>query len=474
MKQRNQELTLAHPYYILSIIAFMLLLDFALRIYLPDIYTLRHNLIPIIGMGSIFVLLITIINFRLSIILFIFVAPLVNYYVPSFPFYFTPSDAYIIVLVVVYVVRLAIGRESGLRKTFLDRTIFLLLLWLLLSSVNTDSLFKSMKEFVKWVEFFIFAYYLFASVIRTRNMLNIVIHTIALVSGLVSLQGIYQYLSSGDTGMRIYSTFGHFNALGAFLAMTTTLIFNLIVTENSRRTKLLYSMFLGLNVVGLLLTFSRGAWIGCIVGIVISAQIRGMVNFIKYFSVLIVFMIIFSLFAPERYLGRVASIPKISDEASTTRIEQYNVAMNTIMAYPILGVGLGNMPRYVTDVYDEPTYGEIHNIFLHVGSESGLPAMLLVLWIFISFYIHIIRTISRTEDHYYYSLYIALFSSIVAFGIVNMFAYMFVRGPIIFFVMFLGIYQAALFVEENEPRDTEWVNLLSSVDMNRPTMRMDL
>lgn len=473
VNQQTRDISLTSIYVILAILAFLMAMNLMLDIYTPDIRTFRSSLPMIIGVGSIIVLGITAFNFRLSVALFVFVIPLANYHIPNMPFHFTSTDAYLIVLVIVYFIRYLMGKEPGLQKTFLDRTIFLFLLWILISSFNTPNMSKSMREFVKMAECLLFCYLLISSVVRTRRMLEVMIQVILLVSALVSIHGIYQYLSLGDYNMRIKGSFGHFNALGAYLAMTTTFLFNLQVSTKNRRTKILYSIYLVLNVIALLLSFSRGAWIGCIIGIVISAQMKGMVNFIKYFSGLIVFIILFSLFSPERYLWRAASIPKITDAASKSRLEQYEIALEVISNYPVLGIGLGNMQNFATEVYSNPTLGEIHNLFLHIGSESGLPAMLLLLWIFGHFFIHIIRKISITENYFYYSAYLAIFSAIVSFAILNMFAYMFVRGPFMFFALLLGLYSACLYVEKNEPKDTEWINLLSSVNNKRPKMKMD-
>lgn len=418
-------------------------------------------------------LIVSIVNFRLSLLALIYVAPIAIYYVPGLPFYFTLGDAYLLVLVVVFFIRMITGSEGSIPKTPLDRTIFFFVLLSFLSLINARDIEKGVFELIQTLEYLVFAYYLFTAALHNRITIKAVTDTITLGGTMISAYGIIEYFTNGGGSYRITGTFGNFNAMGAFLAMTTSFIFNLAVSEKDKLKKTMLLICLFTNFVALIMTFSRGSWIGVIIGIVLSAQLKGMVNFVKYFSLAFVLLVILSLTVPTtQYTERFTSISKVSDDASLRRLRQFQIAYDIMTTYPILGVGITSNTDYVYEVYGEPQNAEIHNLFLHIACERGIPAMLLLAWLFISFGLDVIKRISRTDDQFFINLYVALFAAVVSFAAVNFFAYMLIRGPAMYFAILLGLYQAAANVQDHEPKDVEWSKFLSSVNLKRPTMRM--
>lgn len=424
--------------------------------------------------GSLAVIVFSFVRFRFSILVFIFIAPLAVHSLPGIPFFFTYGDAYIIILVLVWFFRMVFGHEQVMRGTILDRLIFIFVALSLFSIINSRDTSAAFRELIQTLEYFVFCYYLFVMAINRRSMLNAVIYAVVACGALVSIYGILQYGRMGGHESRIVGTFGHFNAMGAFLSMMIVFSFNLAITEKDRRARIFFYAALVLNVLAILLTFSRGAWIAVILGIVVSAWIRGMAQFLKIFTIVVGALAIMSVVAPPRYIARLATVPKIEDMASKNRLRQWEIAYETITTYPLLGVGLTSNGAHVTEKYDEPASGEIHNLFLHIGSERGLPAMVVLLSIFGLFYVNCIRRISRTEDPFYHSIYVALFAALVAFGVVNLFAYQFIRGLGLFFAMFLGMYSAAVYIEENEPGQAEWADMLSTLEVKRPRLEMGM
>jgi putative inorganic carbon (hco3(-)) transporter len=451
------------------------LLNYSMQfITIVDQESLKSIINGIMLVGSVAVVFLAAASFELSLVVFIFVAPLTIYNVPGLDFFFTYGDAYLIVLVFIWISRLAFGRERPLTKTFLDRLIFLFILLSLLASIKSRGSAGAVKELVQTLEYLVFCYYLFSMAVNRRNVLDGVVYAIVICGGLIAAYGIFQYVKMGGGEVRTTGTFGHFNAMGTFMAMMTTFLFNLVITEEGRWKKYLYYGILFLDIVALMMTFSRGAWIGTIVAVIISAQIRGMVQFIRIFALVVVVFLVIALVAPSRYMGRIASVPRVEDTSSKTRLVEWKIASETISAFPLLGVGIDNNAYWVTEKYNEYSYGEIHNLFLHIGSERGAPAMFILIGIFVYFFIHIYRRIGGTEDKYFFSLYLALFTAVLSFGIVNIFAYQLIRGLGLFFAIFLGLYNAAMYIEKNEPAESKWAEMLSTLESKRPLSRMGL
>ncbi|MFC1474844.1 O-antigen ligase family protein [bacterium] len=475
MERAETNITPGTVYKIAAVVVTLYITNFIFGMVSPQSLRSGNSIVYMIFAGGVVVTLISILNFELALIIFIFAAPVVAYHVPGLNYFMTPSDAFLVIIAVVYFLRMSTGRERGFSSTILDKPIFYFILLSILSMINTNVFSEGAMELIQTFEYFVICYYIFSLSVNRRNVLETLFMAIMIVGFLVSVHGIVQYWTMGRGDTRITGTFAHFNAMGTFMAMATTFTFARATTEKDPRRRIFFFMILFLNILALLLSFSRGAWIGTVVGIVIIAWIRGMVNFLKYFSVIFVFLILLSLFVPStRYTERFRSISNISDVSSQSRLNQYEIVYDTIITYPLLGVGLANNKHYVRKKYNAPESSEIHNLFFHIAIERGVPAAFTLLLMFMIFYWDIIKRIGRTKDEYYKSIYLALMAVMIAFGMTNMFAYMLIRGPALFFAMFLGLYQATIYVEENEPKSVEWARLLSSVDLKRPTMRMGL
>ncbi len=418
--------------------------------------------------------LVAILNFELAVIILIFLSPLAVYTFPGLKFFLTLSDVYLVILVFLMFVRSNLRRERGIPSTHLNRIIFVLIALTVLSMINSRDMLSGYTNLIQTLEFFVFAYFLIVVAVYKRGVLDAIIYAIVIVSALVSIQGILQYIQLGGGDARVFGVLGHFNATGSYLAMNLVFTFNLALGQKELKTKYFYYAIIILNTAALLMTFSRGAWIATILGIVLSAQIRGMIQFIRAFALIVVAITVLAVAAPPQYIGRLYSVPRVADEASLSRLRQYEIAVDTISKYPLLGVGLGSNLEYVTLVYNEPQNSEIHNLFLHIGSERGVPAMIALVAIFVSFFVNIVRRIGRTKDPFFYSFYIALFAAVVAFATVNMFAYQLLRGLGIPFAIFLALFPAATYIEDNAPAETEWAGMLSSLDLKRHHIEMGI
>jgi len=233
--------------------------------------------------------------------------------------------------------------------------------------------------------------------------------------------------------------------------MMLPLTFNMSLTEKRRGRRLMYITALIVGVGAILFTFSRGAWIGVLCGLLLAGWLRGMNQFIKYFSVGIILLITVSVFIPkqlERFTGRAASITEINDKSTQSRLDQYKMSLEIMVKSPLLGTGVGQVPAYASK-RGTPSLGEIHNLFLQIGAERGVPAMFAIIAVFFIYYRTISRRIFQTKSSYFRDMYITNVSVMVSFLVVNLTAYQLLRGLGIFLGIFLGMAAALLRIEEH-------------------------
>ena len=134
--------------------------------------------------------------------------------------------------------------------------------------------------------------------------------------------------------------------------------------------------------VALVLSFTRSAWLALLVGglyLLASAKPRAL-------ALVPVAAAALYFWGPAGLQERIRSI---RPEANQSRIVMWRTGLNMVAAHPLLGVGPERVgPRFAEfrpeDVEELPPgfYGHLHNLYIHYAAERGVPAALIVLWLF--------------------------------------------------------------------------------------------
>ncbi|MDE0262119.1 MAG: O-antigen ligase family protein [Bryobacterales bacterium] len=134
--------------------------------------------------------------------------------------------------------------------------------------------------------------------------------------------------------------------------------------------------------VALVLSFTRSAWLALLAGglyLLAGAKPRTLA-LVPVAAVALYFC------GPSGLQERIRSI---RPEANHARILMWRTGLNMIAAHPLLGVGPERVgPRFEEfqpeGVEELPPgfYGHLHNLYIHYAAERGLPAALIVLWLF--------------------------------------------------------------------------------------------
>jgi O-antigen ligase len=184
---------------------------------------------------------------------------------------------------------------------------------------------------------------------------------------------------------RVGGTLGSPNTLALYLGWNLPISLSLLFAPIKRSYKLLLVLpvFL-MGAVLEILTFSRGGWLSLGIGGGISLYwcvLKKVKLKIVTFTLVVGFLTIFLL--TSLILVNPIRERLFEDDygAAKTRIPLMRVALNMISHNPLLGVGLANYTS-VADHYDftsEPINVSfpwpVHNEFLLVGAELGLPAL---------------------------------------------------------------------------------------------------
>jgi putative inorganic carbon (hco3(-)) transporter len=212
---------------------------------------------------------------------------------------------------------------------------------------------------------------------------------------LVSLLGLYQYatnqniITAEESLRRIRGLYGSPNHLGMFLGRALPIAVTLATLGGSgRRRYALAALPIGLGVV---LTFSLGAWVGVAAALVVVAVAHGRKLVLVGGSVAAVLAAISLPFLLS--VERIATHFNFSDGTSFLRLQLWGSALNLIWDHPLAGVGLDNFLYYYRDLgymlpggWREPSLSHPHNLALDFWLSLGLVGLILLLAVLYRFF----------------------------------------------------------------------------------------
>jgi putative inorganic carbon (hco3(-)) transporter len=179
--------------------------------------------------------------------------------------------------------------------------------------------------------------------------------------------------TSGPAGFRVGGSIGSPNNAGAFFAFMTVMAVAVFLQHADRNLRRLALLTILGGLICLLLTFSRGAWIAFVCGMIILLAVHFRA---KRRSILVAFGIVAGLAATvvagsEQVRSRIFADDR---GAAYARIPLMKMAGQVIGDHPVFGVGMNNYP-VVVNQYARTFAGEwvssVHNKYLLVWAETG-------------------------------------------------------------------------------------------------------
>lgn len=198
--------------------------------------------------------------------------------------------------------------------------------------------------------------------------------------------------------LRAYGSFPHPNILGGFLAVSLLALlvwyWHLYAAEKVSVKEVVY-VFLSYMIVfaGLVVSFSRGAWLGFGVGalLILLSVLRskgenkkyGLQSFLKLMGASVLIGLFFFITLTPLFTGRVVGDSRLEKKSLDERLVYQNQAVQLLKKNWLTGVGLGNFTAAVHDklvpVLPAYLYQPVHNIYLLTWTEIGVSA--LVFWL---------------------------------------------------------------------------------------------
>ena len=329
-------------------------------------------------------------------------------------------------IIIAFIFKKTITRDFTSFKV--DAKIFWILLILFafnaLSLVNSGPFFlKSLRALVsKWAEYFL----LFVIAIdhfRDRKLIKkffyVFISSGMLVGLSVLSQKLFGFEFLRDRSMLSIGVTGPFenpNSLGAYLVCCLP-AFIAIVGWKWKKKTIVYLVLLVCVILlaSILLAFSRGGWLGFLIGILMLIVLGKR----KKFPVLILSAFLSTLFLFPPFIKRIMF--SFSLFGDSQRYIIWQGAIDMIKENPFLGKGLGTFMDYSSQYVPSMGAYYAHNCYLQIWAESGIFTLIAFLALAGFIVYRGIRISLRNKQDEFGILLAGLTSGIFGFLVVSFF-----------------------------------------------------
>lgn len=295
-------------------------------------------------------------------------------------------------------------RAESTRLTSLGALVLIFGFWTLIttaanSSMDPDWVWATWIEFIKVVALFVFVY---LTVSKRAHIETLVWAIVLAISAYAGMEAVKFVLSGG--AHRIVGRAGVIidrNDLAVAINMCIPLLIYLIETVKHKKLKLGLMVLLGLNLLSIIGTYSRGGFIGlAIVGLFFWARSR--YKFAWALAAVLSLPLLYQ-FAPDDWKERQSTVATAAEEdlSFIGRLWAWKVSALIALDHPITGGGFravmdpGLWARYAADTPDFtpietppiPLYvppKAAHNIYLQVLGDHGFVGLFIFLGILLN------------------------------------------------------------------------------------------
>jgi len=374
----------------------------------------------------------------------------------------TAADLTILLGVIVLLVHTKVVRKERLQPIVVRTPLWI---WLVVGVLGT---LLAIAHGVSWINYvpelkgffyFILATVLCVNVVRSRQMLWAVTGIVVVSAIPTVYAGVRQavtgegalvsYLPNGQTINRVSGGNGLVNQFAYYMLIAFFLSLALALASRRRAVRLFFYGCTLLFLVTIGLTYTRGAWIAGIVGLLVLAVLGGR----RVLAGLVVAVVVAYFLIPSTIWARV----DFSDNSVAERVTFTNTALATLRVYPLTGAGWGaNFSLIGGELVPDFNPGSIpfwHDDYLIVATQVGLPGLAVFIWIWLALAVAVIRARRRAPPgplRTYLFVMTAALAAMLTQPLTDMFFWRDDSGPLVWLVV--GLICSAINLVDDERR----------------------
>jgi len=313
-----------------------------------------------------------------------------------------------VVIIICFVANAATEGQLRFEPNRLHLPVILFAVWGFFSVVHSCMVYPStsyrlqaIAEYKRWMDP-ILIYFLFFHIVRDRRRWKAVIIILMVGVTIAALMAIRDYMTQTGGSLehsRIGGIADQPNVLGAFFVYYMFL-FTGFWLERVRRLKA-WSFLIpfALCFRGIMVTFSRGAYLAFAQGLLGLAFFKNKLLFMLAVAALVLTVLnpvmlpkgiqyrLQTTFRDQTQLTDVYETEHLEhhlDTSSGTRLILWRGATQMIGDYPWMGVGFGRFHSRIKEYTPEQLSMDAHNAYLITAAELGIPALVLFLLVLLA------------------------------------------------------------------------------------------
>ena len=335
-----------------------------------------------------------------SSIYFLIISLFIGIFILKEPYGIRPVDVLIIFTIFAYLLHKIYHLDYSFSFNELSRPVFIFLAAIFFSLIDAPIFQKGLINFFKHLELFLIFFILADlfnswSLDRLRRLIEYFIY-VAVAATLIALT----FLLFGENS-RAFGVTGTSLSDLTVSALIASISF-LLLSNNRRRTRKFLALA-SLLFIGLVMTQTRGAWLGFSVSflflsyLLLKKSVPGTTKklYQLFFLGLILIIILFFVFETA-FVGishRVEQIRYVEVGTIQFRLILWHAAITAFWANPINGIGLGQfslLSNKYSDIGDTELFKEniegltAHNVFISYLSETGMIGILALIFLYYS------------------------------------------------------------------------------------------
>ncbi len=283
-------------------------------------------------------------------------------------------------------------------------------------------------------------FYLIVNQVTTEERATTLVRVLIVTTTIVALYGLSQSFTYGVT-FRVRGTMDSKMTFAGLLMQVDLMTLAQLLFRTHRRQLMWAIPALLLITAALLMTQTRSAWCGLIVGccVLFGLHKRALLLAVPLGALVL-------LLVPQPIKLRALSIVDRRNITAQERLSMWSSGIHIIRNYPWTGVGMGAMARRY-DQYREPDspinpktrLGHLHNNLIQIAAERGLLGLACWLCIWGAYGYHTWRIYGRLRPEYRQAkaLVVGSLASVIAFQIAGLFEYTFGDSEVITLMYFL-------------------------------------
>ena len=306
------------------------------------------------------------------------------------------------------------------------------------------------------VAFILFAVVL-GSAVTSQRQLDALVDLMVLAGTVVCAYGILQYVFRWgyqsaawvDSDMfssiefRVPSTLENPNMLGQYLILAIPLGGARLLAAKSWPRRIFYLVCCAVMCVCMLLTLSRGAWLGLLfAGVVFVLLWNPRLILLAPVALVVLYFVL-----PDAVIDRFASIGDLGDSSTSYRVSIWMGVLAMLRDYWMCGIGPGDAAFNM--VYPAYSYNGIiaphsHNLFLQIVCDAGIVALAVFVILLFVYFRMMCSALGREKDRTSRMLQIAFTAGVCGFMVQAMTDYSFYNYRVMFlFWAYLALGAAA-------------------------------